>query len=145
MFCQGTSPGYRCCLWCIPGRSGSAHGPGEAGTWWPGLRDDDVPGAHPVNQDEVHAVYALIEHQRLGRFSLDAVGSVAEDEHRYPMALAQANDQVHHRAAVRVDQYSGHGPPPSTLFSLTFSVVWNTPFGKDKVVKTHTGIKRARA
>lgn len=65
------------------------------------------PGAHPVDQSEVHAVGTLIEHQRLGRFSLDAVGRIAEDEHWHSVAFAQEDGQVHHRAAARVDQYSG--------------------------------------
>lgn len=79
--------------------AGQAHA-GEAVV----LGHHDVPGTHPVDQGKVHAVCAFVEHQRLGALPLDAVGGVAEDEHRYPMAFAQADGQIHHRAAVCVDQ-----------------------------------------
>ena len=57
----------------------------------------DIPGAHSVDQSEDQAVSALIEHQRLGRFSLDAMGRVAEDERWHPVTFAQADGQVYHR------------------------------------------------
>ena len=41
--------------------AGQAHG-GEAVV----LRDDDVPGAHVVDEGEIDAVRALVEDQRLG-------------------------------------------------------------------------------
>lgn len=56
----------------------------------------------------------------------------AEDEHRHPVSFAQAAGQVHHSAAVRVNQYSGHGPLPSKSFPLGFSVVRNVSLGKDR-------------
>lgn len=57
----------------------------------------DIPGAHSVDQSEDQAVSALIEHQRLGRFSLDAMGRVAEDERWHPVTFVQADGQVYHR------------------------------------------------
>lgn len=49
---------------------------------------------HP---DRYWHIRAFVEHQRLGALPLDAVGGVAEDEHCYPMAFAQADGQIHHR------------------------------------------------
>lgn len=76
----------------------------------------------PVDQGKVHAVCAFVEYQSLRARPLYAVGGVAEDEHRYLPALAEADGQIHHRAAVCVDQYSGHSLLPFFFF-LPFSVV----------------------
>lgn len=83
--------------------AGQAHG-GEAVV----LRDDDVPGAHVVDEGEIDAVRALVEDQRLGSVPLDAVGGVAQNQNRYAVRAADAEGQVDDRAAVGVDQNGWH-------------------------------------
>ena len=83
--------------------------PGQAHTGKPiVLGDDNISRLHPVDQGKVHAVSSLVKDQRLSILPLDAMGRITEDSHRYAMDPANSHRQVHHRAAVCVNQNRWH-------------------------------------
>ena len=86
-----------------PGPSGQAHA-GKPIV----LGDDNITRLHPVDQGKVHAVNSLVKDQRFSTLPLDAMGRVTEDFHWYAIDPANSHRQVHHRAAVCVNQNRWH-------------------------------------
>ena len=93
--------------------------PGQAHTGKPiVLGDDNIPRLHPVDQGKVHAVSSLVKDQRLSTLPFDAMGRITEDSHRHTMDPANSHRQVHHRAAVCVNQNRWH---PDFLSAAAYS------------------------
>ena len=65
---------------------------------------DNITRFYPVDEGKVHAVCCFIEHQRLRTFALDLVGGVAQDDDRNAELFCNLQCQVHHRAAVGINQ-----------------------------------------
>ena len=68
---------------------------------------DNITRFYPVDEGKVHAVRTFIEHQRLRTFPLDLVSGVTQDDDRNDKPLCNLQRQVHHRAAVGINQ-NGH-------------------------------------
>ena len=81
------------------GPPGQAHG-GEAIV----LGDDNISRCDPVDQCKVHAVGALVKDQCFGTLPCDAVGCIAQNFYRHTVRPAVSHRQVHHRAAVCINQ-----------------------------------------
>ena len=80
------------------------------------LRYDHVPRLYPVDEGKVYAVCPFIEHQRLRTFPLNLVSCVAQDDDRNDKLLCNLQRQVHHRAAVCINQNLS-GQDPSICFA----------------------------